>query len=239
MTYTDIANRTYFLTGTSSSSFSNANLTLATQRATERVVALINRSDSKWQWDDTNQSDLPIALATIVSGQQDYSLATTHLSIDRIEVKDSAGNWTRLDPIDQQLLKRDRETALLTYQPTNAIPTEYDIVGASIFLYPVPNYTQVSSLKVYFTRGPLLFSYVLGTFTDATGAVSSSPGFNALFHDLIPLWASYDYALAIGKNNVNQIFTEIQRKEAELIEFYAHRNRDERPNIAVSRDSNK
>lgn len=239
MTFADVKNRVYFLTSTSSTSFTDANLTLAIGRALERVVALINGSDSKWQWDDTNQSDLPIATAALVSGQQDYSLATTHQTIDRIEVKPPSGQWTRLKPIDQQLLKRDRNVALSDYQTGGGTPNEYDILGSSVFLYPAPNYSQSASLKIYFTRAPLTFSYVTGLLSDGTGSTSSSPGFNSLFHDLVPLWASYDYGLANGKNNTNQIFASITQKERELVDFYGRRDRDARPRLTISTDSNK
>lgn len=273
MTFQDIANRVYFLTGTSDSSYGFANLTLSVDRAIERVVSLINRSDSRWQWDDSNHSDLPSATLTITSGQQQYSLATTHLSIDRIEVKDSGGNWKRLLPIDHQNLKRGisgdgsvsgqigsnvggdvaialGETTPSTgrtgaYKASTGVPTEYDVIGISFFLFPVPNFTQAASIRVYFTRAPLLFTYTtggssaVGTFTDSTGSISSSPGFNSLFHDLISLWASYDYGFAFGKKNANQIFLEIQRKEQELVEFYSRRDRDTRGRLSVSLESNK
>lgn len=250
-TFADIKNRVYFLTGTDSNSYSNANLTLAIGRALEHVVSLINHSDARWQFDDSNHSDLPMATLTITSGQQQYSLATSHLTIDRIEVKDSFGNWTRLTPLDQQDVKRDRTQAIAlgettpstgrsgAYQATAGLPNEYDVMGIAFFLFPVPNYTQTKSIRVYFTRAPLLFDYATGQFTDSTGSTSSSPGFNSLFHDLISLWASYDYAFAFGKQNANAIFNEILRKEQELVEFYGGRNRDERPHMSPSRDSNR
>jgi hypothetical protein len=251
MTFAELKTRVYFLTGTDVNSYSNANLTLAIGRALERVVSLINRSDSRWQWDDSNYSDLPSATLTITSGQQQYSLATTHLSIDRIEVKDSSGSWRKLAPIDQTLITRDREQALAlgegtpstgrtgAYKSGTGIPSEYDVRGINFFLFPTPDFTQSASIHIYFTRVPLLFDYVTGQFTDSTGSTASSPGFNSLFHDLIALWASYDYAFAFGKQNANAIFAEIVRKEDELQKFYGQRNRDERPRITISQDSNK
>jgi len=250
-TFADIRNRVYFLTGTDSNSYSNANLTLATGRALERVVSLINRYDSRRQFDDSNYSDLQMATLAITSGQQQYSLSTSHLTIDRIEIKDLSGNWTRLTPLDQQDIKRGRTQAIAlgettpstgrsgAYKATVGTPTEYDVIGISFFLFPVPDYTQTKSIRIYFTRPPLLFDYTTGQFTDSTGSTASSPGFNSLFHDLVPLWASYDYAFAFGKQNANAIFTEIIRKEQELVEFYGGINRDERPRMSQSGDSNK
>jgi len=264
--FADIQNRVYFLTGTSSSSYSAANLTLAVNRAIERVVSLINRSDSKWQYDDSNYTNLPTATAALTSGQQQYTLASTYLTIDRIEIKNSSGSWKRLIQIDQQNLKRNTfnagasgqlasvsgsdvaialgETTPSTgrtgaYKASAGTPTEYELIGLRLFLFPVPNYTQSAGLRIYFTRTPLLFDYSDNKFSDDTGSSASEPGFASLFHDIIPLWASYDYGLAYGKQNTNQIFQEIARKEQELVNFYGLRNRDDRGRITVSQDSNK
>ena len=266
MTFADIQNRVYFFTGTSSTSYSATNLTLAVNRAIERVISLINRNDSKWQYDDSNYTNLPTATATITSGQQQYTLSSTYLTIDRIEIKDSGGSWRRLTQIDQQDLKRNTfntgasgqlasvsgsDVAIAlgeatpstgrtgAYKASTGVPTEYELIGLRLFLFPVPNYTQSASLRVYFTRTPLLFDYSDNKFSDDTGSSSSEPGFVSLFHDLIPLWTSYDYGLAHGKQNTNQLFQEILRKEQDLVSFYASRNRDNRGRLAVSNDSNK
>lgn len=230
MDFSAIKNRTYFLSKSSATSYPIADLTQSANNATERVVSLINRHDSKWQFDSTENTDLPIATATITSGQKDYSLETTHLTIDRVEVKDTSGNWTRLKQLDQQLLKRERSIALAEYMETTGTPTEYDVVGNSVFLYPTPNFTQASSLKLYFTRPPVAF-----VTTDTT----KTPGFNSLFHDLIPLWCAFDYASVNDTKNAEQLFRTIQIKEQELITFYALRNRDERGRLSVSYESNR
>lgn len=262
MNFTDVQNRVFFLTSTDSTSYTDANLTLAVGRAMERVVSLINRSDSRWQWDDSNQTDLPIAKAALVASQQDYGLATTHLTIDRVEIKDSSGQWHRLSPLDQQDIKRSGRSSYNTsgiiggtnqglalavgessrtgaYKATSGLPEEYDIIGSSVFLYPVPNYSQASSLFIYFTRQGKNFDYTDDKFDDDTGSLTSVPGFNPLFHDLIPLWASYDYAIVFKPNIVVALFNEIQRKEQELISFFGQRNRDDRPRFSTSTDSNK
>ena len=239
MTYADIRAKIHLLTKTNTTSLASASLNLYTQPAEDRVVSLINGADSLWQFDDSNNSDLPIATTNLVSGQQDYSLATTHLTIDRVDVKDTSGNWTPLTQIDQQTLKRDRSQAMSSYQSTNGIPTEYDVLGSSVLLYPTPNFSQNASLKIYFTRGPLKFDYTLGTFTDTTGSTASNPGWNSLFHDLIPLLASYDYCSTNGLKNASNLLVMIQSKEEELKNFYGLRNRDYRPRFTISTDSNK
>ena len=104
-------------------------------------------------------------------------------------------------------------------------------------MYPIPNFTQASSLFIYFSRPPLASDGSTGEFL--TSDTTREPGFAALFHDLVPLWTAYDYVLAKGKQNANLIFAEIIRKENEIAEFYGLRNRDFRSRLVVSSDSNK
>lgn len=233
MTASDIKNKIYFLTKTNSTSFPAADILIAINNAYERVGSLILRADSRWQWDDTNQTDLPNATTDLVSGQQDYSITSTHLTIDRVEVKDSGGTWHVLNQIDQQDLKRDKKTALGNYKTTNGLPEEYDLVGSSVFLYPKPSYNSTAGLKIFFTRGPAL--YTSGELSTGT----KQPGFNSLFHDLIPLHVSYEYAVANGQPSANQLFAAIQAKEQAINDFYGLRNRDNRGGLRVSTDSNK
>lgn len=225
----DIVNSVYFRTKTNSSSFLAADMLLYINNAYDRVVSLIMSADSKWQWDDTNQTDLPIATAALISGQQDYALATSHLTIDRVEVLDSSGTtFRRLFQIDQQQLKQGSSLALDEYQSSNGLPNEYDVVGNSIFLYPTPNYALADALKVYFTRAGTLYT----TAEVTTG--TKVPGFISLFHDLVPLWVSYNYAIANNQGTANGFFIEIQRLEKELEDFYGQRDRDIRPRFTVA-----
>src|ERR1700709_849488 len=100
MTFDDIKVKTYFLTKTNSSSFPIANMVIEANNAYDRVASLIRRADGRWKWDDESQTDLPIATTALVSGQQDYSLAETHLGITRVEVKDQSGRWSALLAFD-------------------------------------------------------------------------------------------------------------------------------------------
>lgn len=230
MDITNIINKTYFYTNTNSTSFSAANMLLCINNAYERVASLIMQSDGRWEWDDPNHTtgsnpDFPIASATLTSGQQDYGLAVTHLKILRIEVKDSNGIWTELYPIDQVDFK---PTGQAEFMKGGGIPTYYDLVGNSVLLYPIPNYTQVSSLKIFFQRGPAVFTSAEVT----TG--TKVPGFNSLYHELIPLHASHDYAISKGSANVNQLAAQIQIREDALMSDYQSRNKDEQLKLRVA-----
>lgn len=236
MTYDQIRSKIYLRTKTNVTSLPNANLNLYTQPAEDRITSLIIQADGRWQYDDRNYTDLAIATTSIVSGQQDYSLPVNYLRIDRVEVKDSDGNWTKLEKYDQ---KDEPNTALSDLAANESgIPDRYDIMGNSIFLSAVPDYSQAASIKVYFQRGPLKYDYTANTnagqFTDGSGsgATTDTPGFNSMYHDLIVDWASYNYGVDNNLNNANQIFVEIQRKEQALQDDYLHRFEEERPTLS-------
>ncbi len=208
----------YFLTGGNSTSFPDAQVIVEANNALDRVSSLIMQADGRWQWDDQNQTDLPIATTTLTASQQDYTLAVTHNQIVRAEVKDNASTptWHKLTPIDQADVF---DQSLTSFMSTVGLPTYYDKIGNSFFLYPAPSYTQAASLKVWFKRPP---SYFL------TSDTTKSPGFNSLYHELIPLWVAYNFAVANGKGNANALMEQIQLKEDALKEDYALRDKDDR-----------
>lgn len=215
MTFTDIKADARRWVGADSTSYSDADVTASANRAVDRVTSLIRAAEGRWSWDDSNYTDLPIATTALVADQQDYNLDPTHYQIQRIEVKDEDGNWGLLQPIDTTDVYNQ---SLTDFLKTSGIPKFYDKVGNSLFLYPKPSYAQAASLKCFYTRGASYFT---------TADTTKTPGFNTIFHQLISLWASYDYAsinqMAVRKD----IAEEIAIKEDKLSEYYSLRNKDE------------
>jgi hypothetical protein len=214
MTFSDIKDDVYFLTGSSSSSYPIADLTRNINRAYDRTVSLIMQADGRWQWDDTNNTDYPIATTALVSGQKDYTLSVTHLKILRVEVKDTNGDWIVLDPMDP----KDTDEAISSFLDTDSLPLYYDKIAHSIFLYPSPDYSQAASLKVFYQRGPSYFDT-----TDTTDV----PGFNALYHRLLSLHAAYDYAYKNQLPIAGNLKAEVLEMEQDLQDNYSLRNKDE------------
>ncbi len=236
MTIAEIVASIYKKTKTNSSDYVASDMLIDINNAYEHVVALILSSDSKWQFDDLNNTDLPIATTQINANQQDYSLTDVQLTVDRIEILPNGGaakDWKRLRQIDQQSKKRGESVALTAYKSTPGLPDEYDLMGNSIFLYCIPNYTQAASLKVYYTRGAALFT------SAEVSAGTKKPGFNSLFHDLIPMWVAYNYAIENGLKTANGFLAAIQLKEAQIADMYGSRDRDFRGHISAGKDSNK
>lgn len=184
-----IVQDTYFEASANSSSYPIADITRNSNTALDNVVTLILGADAKWQFDDTNATDLPIGTTALVSTQQDYSFDDEYLVIKSIECSDSLGKWTKLIPIDNY----DEDIALSEFMTTDGIPKYYDKMGESILLYPAPNYSiaptdnPVGGLRAYFQRKMSYF-----TTTDTT----KEPGFAKHLHKYIPLYNAYVYACA-------------------------------------------
>ena len=191
----------------------------------DRVVSLILQSDARWEWDDINQTDLPIATTALVQNQKDYGLdAAVQYKIARVEILDRNGDGKKLKPISEQDRRR---VAMSEYKETAGTPVEYDLDGNSIFLYPKTDYSKSLGLKIYFQRGASYF-----TSSDTTKV----PGFNEMFHRILTYGPAYDFALANGLQSKITIFrTEIDKLEEALKTFYADRHRDSKLRMRVER----
>src|SRR3990167_10880304 len=182
-----------------------------------RIMTDILLSDGKWQYDDFNIGDMPIATTNLVSGQQDYSVRTDDNNrqiwkVSRVDVKDSSGSWKQLKQIDHSQI----QGGFSAYISTTGEPKEFDWNGISILLFPAPNYASTGGLKIIFQREAKPFA--------TTGTDSQIPGFVSAFHYLLALGPSYEYARDNGKKNMAQLRQELEQGRKELREFYASRN---------------
>lgn len=207
-----------------------ATFTRYINEALNRVINLIMTADGRWQFDDTNNTDFPIATTnlatTLGSEQQDYTFDITMLRILRAEVLDNTGAWRKLTPIDQSDIY---DQSLTDFLKTPGLPVYYDKQGSSILLYPKPLATSVTStagLKVWFQRPPSYFSV-----SDTTKV----PGFNSMYHRLVALIASRDYAMFKQLSVAKAISDKVVQDEDSLIENYTLRNKDEHIKLTVKR----
>jgi len=201
-----------------------ATFTRYLNEALNRAASLVMLSDGRWQWDDNNNTDFPIGTTNLVAGQQDYQFSVNMLKITRLEVLDANNNWKLLTPIDQADIY---DQSLTDFLSVDGLPKYYDKIGNSIFLYPAPastNVTLTSGLKVWFQRPPSYFAV-----TDTT----KQPGINSMYHRLIALIASRDYALTKQLSNAKALSDLTQQQEDSLSETYALRNKDEHIKLSV------
>lgn len=207
-------------------------------RAMDEVISIILGSDGRWQYDDTNYTDLPIGTTDLVINQQDYSFDPEQIDVTRVECKDPDGSWRYLMPMDQKDLNPTTYAPLPTgpfggYTPdgsnysltdfmsTPGTPVYYDKIANSIFLYPKPSYNSTGGLKVYFQRKP---SYFVSTDT------TKQPGFAKHLHRIISYKVAYDYAVAklLAGNKLQSLMNEITKMEQKIKDFYSSRKKDEK-----------
>jgi len=185
-------------------------------RAYDKLATLIMSVDGRWQFDDTNYTDLPIGSTDLVLGQKDYSFDVEFLDVVKVTALDSSGNEILLNPFDiNDPLGRVYLTQLSTSTGT---PFAYDKTGGTINLYPTPNYAKTSGLTVYYRRKPSYFA-----FDDTTKAV----GVPAVFHRYLSLEASADYAISKQLTQKNDLVGRVREMEASMTEWYSVRSKDE------------
>lgn len=210
-----------WLVGANSASYPIEDLTRNINRWFDKAVTLIFQSDGRWQWDDKNRTDMPIATTNLVSAQQDYKLNVAHLRVTRVEVKDSAGAWTRLKLIDQNEI----QNSLTDFQNVDGNPIYYDLIADTLYLYPAPSGNVTAGLKVYFQRAGSHF---------ATTDTTKEAGFASIFHRYLSLGSAYDYALKNGLSVAKSLREEISVMEEHIQDFYSQKSKDENITLKVT-----
>lgn len=150
--------------------------------AGSRVWSMIFSAYGGWQYEDANQTNLPAAADTLTADQTSYALPTGSLTVRGIEVKDTGGTWTALQPITEEQI-RDHQ-AMGEFYKTAGTPLYYQMVGQTARIFPAANWTQASSFKVFFDRGSVAF---------ASTNTTETPGFAGEFHGILPIMASIQW----------------------------------------------
>lgn len=187
----------------------------------DRVADLIQKADGDWNWDSSNQTDLPIGVTDIKQGQYDYTIDTTFLSVKGIYLKDANSDlFTELKLIDRSFI-------LTMDTNVTGIPYGYYVDGGTIYLDCPPQADISGGLKVHFQRNVDYF-----TVSDTT----KTAGFNPQFHELLSLYAQENYAYAKSLPNLQSLVIKIQKLEKALQESYARRNKIKNTQMKVSLD---
>ncbi len=207
----------YFEASANSSSYPIADLTRHANQALDEMVSLAINSNGTWQFDDSNNTDLPIGTTALVSGQADYTFDDEYLTIEEIRILPSgATQWEILKPVDKN--DPTMKDLLLSYENISGTPEYYDKFGETIMLYPKPNYSQASSLKAFFQRKASYF-----TTTDTT----KEPGFPKHLHKYIPLYCAFSYASAKGLPKKNDLYQRLQTEAQRIKDHFSMRPKDE------------
>lgn len=222
----------YLLTGSATGSIDyEANDILRNvNRWYDDTTSVVMLANDGWQFDDQNYTNLPIGTAPLVAGQSDYEVTgATFMNVMEVSVKDSAGNYKKLQPIDR---RKTSQSILDKFENSDSgMPTHYDLLGNSIILGPSPsadNVTLLKGLQVIFQRIPSYFS---------SGDTTKSPGFAPLFHRRLSIGASIDYCIANGLDSKKATLEgELQKLDAKMIEFYSKRSNDTQPRMSIQNE---
>ena len=185
----------------------------------EELVAEIINADGIFEYDDTNQSDLPVGTGNLIASQSSYAFASEYLQIRQVKVKDANGNWLVLKQIDYRDFV---DIAIEESFADTGMPTHFDILGDNIKLYPAPvaaNVTLTAGLKVHFTRTASLFT---------TSDTTKEPGLPSPYHVLLAYMAAIPYCAVYKKDRVAWLEKKVVEGKASLIKFFSKRNKDER-----------
>jgi hypothetical protein len=183
--------------------------------AFERLMPILLSFSDYLKWDDANQTDLPVGTYNLVSGQADYTIAQDDNSLDILNITAVRilASSTSTVYVDLQEMTSDDPDAIEAMSPNSSItgiPYKWLKRGNTIHLFPKPNYAATAGGKIFFERTQ---SYFVSSDTTKT------PGIPRPFHDLLPLYASYDWLLVNKPDNgtlITRLEAQIARREKEL-----------------------
>lgn len=213
-----------FLLGVNTGNYSLADRTRNMNERYRMVWQMIFESYGGWKFMDDNVSDastgVPYADQTITSSLGLYPFPVAGLTANGAAFKPtSASNFQKLLPLTHEefmAMGGDGRFA------SNGVPVYYMLQGDIVRLLPTPNFTLASALRLYFDQGVSLFIA-----TDTT----KTPGFASIFHRMLSVGGSLDYALARQMQDkvvsLSNLWVDYERR---LRGFYSKRFMDRFPN---------
>lgn len=193
-------------------------------RALDKITYILISSSNTWQWDDYNNTDFPEAETDLISGQGDYSLDVSHLTIREVQVKNEAGDWYKLKPIDERdLMISDNSISIEEYFETDGQPKYFDVVANSVILYPAPNYNWRNANEG--SRGLLIKTERPHNYFD-TSDTTLTPGFASIFHQAVSALACAEYATINSHENAKTLIALADRELENIADFQKSRQRN-------------
>lgn len=212
-----------YILGTDTTSFPFAEKLRLINKWYLKVGMWIWDVDTSWKFDSSlNTTTLTRKLATIVANQLDYTIPTTALSIEKLEIKNKDGDYIEIEYKDEFDNIPENDEA--------GFPTQWKLEGRSIMLNkkPTADYvTLANGLRIF-------LSQQVTKFTKSDAAVS--PGFEEQFHELLSKGPAFDFCVANSMyDKANVLKSEINEMKKDLEEFYSNRNKAIKPVVNPQR----
>lgn len=178
-------------------------------------------ADTRFAWDDTNHTKLPIGTTDLVENQVDYSFLTDEqgnaiVTLLKLSLIDANGKEIFLQEID----RNDYLYDTTSFGVNTGTPTSYDKIADNIIKLdykPTAEDVTKYDLKFYFQRTPSYFAA-----TDTTKA----PGVSPLLHRGFVIASAYDGALTLGLQNLQPLSVELEKEKTKVIDYFTIRNND-------------
>jgi hypothetical protein len=200
------------LTGMDSNVYPLVAKTRDMNKASKDIWTWIFSAYGGWEYDDSNNtSDFPASKATLTSGQKDYALPSDALTVRAVEVL-QGGVWYELSPATEEQIRQVQ--AEPEFLKVSSRPRYYVPYANSVKLYPAPDYTAASSLRVSFDRGSTDFAS-----TDTT----KTPGFSSQFHEAVAYGAAVQFCTYKQLPQLQALGQVWQDYKQRIIDFYSSR----------------
>jgi len=222
MTFTNIIAQVRAITGADATQWSTDNIVNSINQWLDKVIGYGAGADKTYPIDDTNHTKLPIGQADLVANQDYYSFLTDEqgnkiIGLTRIDIKDDAGIWRQLQPIDQSIISPQ---ALNEFMKSPSNPIFYDKISDNVIkLYPASDTSVSGAIEYHFIRTPSYF-----TSSDTT----KEPGFANELHRGGVINCAYDCAFALGLDNLNALAVERDKEDNKMAEYFMNRQPDVR-----------
>lgn len=217
-TQAELVNHLRFLSGDNSTSLTTADAVSLLNFGIDQYSYLAITSDGRWQFDDTENTDVPRASVTLNSGEVAIPFASTHLTIRFAEITDAEGNKARLDTFDR------RDSGYTTPKTTDTgQPSAYNYEAGVMYfdVYANANYT----VTIHFSR-------VATHFTEAN--TTQVLGIPSIHTEYIVLHALHRLSLRTGNENRAVVRNELEQMEKDIEDFYGRRDEDTHPQLSTS-----
>lgn len=185
----------------------------------DRVTGYAIGADKRFNWDNTNQTELPEGTTNAVQDQTDYSFLTDEQGNQIITLTGVSilrnGSYVPLIPVD----RNDPTIDSSHFGTTRGVITSYDKIADNIIrLDAKPDSNVTDGLKFFFQR-----TSPYATASDTT----RTTGFSALLDRGFIIAGAYDGALTLGLPNLQALSVEMEKEELKMIEYFEVRNQDE------------
>lgn len=196
--------------------------TVAINEAFNDLMPLLLSYCDKMRWDDINHTDKPIGTANLTSGQADYSFAVDDNSLDilnitGVRILQSSSGVEYVD-LERMYLDDPNVHDAMSPNPSNTgIPSYFLETNNMIYLYPEPNFSATSGIKIFFEREASYF-----TSSDTT----KEPGIPKPFHSLLALIASHEWVVENldDPKRLTRLEARIAEKKQQLSSMISTRN---------------